>query len=267
MAWGSIGLYQSLKSRSWQKEEGEPVDPFCNSEYDNHMDLKLTWEGSSLSTGGGRRQSICRTIAAFLVTAGLGFLYTSVEARDLMVPKEQATTEYEPTEAPSLDVQRKGIPQSLFTWIKMARGYDVEWDTFGRKGWYTQDPRLKPIDPDTTVFSPDTPAVYIVFEVAPLEDPAQFAAQVFPVSADGKTDQTAIVRDSLEVPGHERYGFLELKKPSDQWPSGKYLVKIYITSLGQQPFHAVNQVGTMHFAVTDRPSSGAAPQLPDSTVR
>ena len=48
---------------------------------------------------------------------------------------------------------------------------------------------------------------------------------------------------------------------------GKYLVKIDITSLGQQPFHAVNQVGTMHFTVTDRPNSGAAPQLPDSTVR
>ena len=103
--------------------------------------------------------------------------------------------------------------------------------------------------------------------MAPLDDPAQFAAQVFPVSADGKPAETAIVRDSLEVPGHERYGFLELKKPVDQWPMGKYLVKIYITSLGQQPFHAVNQVGTMHFTVTDRPNSGAAPQLPDSTVR
>jgi hypothetical protein len=184
-----------------------------------------------------------------------------------MVPKEQATTEYEPTETPSLDVQRKGVPQSLFTWIKMARGYDVEWDTFGRKGWYTQDPRLKPVAPDTTVFSTDTPAVYIVFEVAPLEDPAQFGAQVFPVDAEGKTEETVIVRDSLEVPGHERYGFLELKKPSDRWPQGKYLVKIYITSLGQQPFHAVNQVGTMHFTVTDQPAPAASPGSPDSKTR
>lgn len=243
------------------------VDPSRNSEYDNTMDLKISCSRANRSVGGGCSRSACRLMSALLVTVGLGFSYQWVEARDLMVPKEQATTEYEPTESPSLDVQRKGIPQSLFTWIKMARGYDVEWDTFGRKGWYTQDPRLKPIDPDTTVFTPDAPAVYIVFEVAPLEDPAQFAAQVFPVSADGKTAETAIVRDSLEVPGHERYGFLELKKPSDQWPSGKYLVKIYITSLGQQPFHAVNQVGTMHFAVADRPSSGDAPQLPDSTIR
>ncbi len=215
----------------------------------------------------GRGRFSRRLVAALCVTASLGFSHTVVEGRDLMVPKEQATTEFEPTEMPSLDVQQKGVPQSLFTWIKMARGYDVEWDTFGRKGWYTQDPRLKPIAPGTTVFVPDTPAVYIVFEVAPLEDPAQFAAQVFPITADGKTGETVIVQDSLEVPGHERYGFLELKKPSPQWPRGKYLVKIYITSLGQQPFHAVNQVGTMRFAVIDQPPSDLTPASPDSPAR
>ncbi|MBK9996817.1 MAG: hypothetical protein WBC46_07730 [Nitrospira sp.] len=210
------------------------------------------------------RWVICRLAVMVGVMAGVGFSVAVVEGRDLMVPKEQATTEFEPTETPSMDIQEKGVPQSLFTWIKMARGYEVEWDTFGRKGWYTQDPRLKPIAPGTTLFSPDTPAVYIVFEVAPLEDPAQFAAQVFPVGADGKTGARAIVTDSLEVPGHERYGFLELKKPSEQWPQGKYLVKIYITSLGQQPFHAVNQVGTMRFTVTDQPP---APAPSDSTTR
>ena len=67
-----------------------------------------------------------------------------VDARDLVAPKEQSTTEIDPTQSPSFDEQKKGIPQSLFTWIKMAKGYDVEWDSFGRKGWYTQDPRLKP---------------------------------------------------------------------------------------------------------------------------
>ncbi|MCC6965067.1 MAG: hypothetical protein IT391_02120 [Nitrospira sp.] len=204
---------------------------------------------------------------ALCVTSILGCWQTGAESRDLMVPKEQATTEFEPTETPSLDVQQKGVPQSLFTWIKMARGYEVEWDTFGRKGWFTQDPRLKPIAPGTTVFAPDTPAVYIVFEVAPLEDPAQFAAQVFPIGPDGKTSEAVIVQDSLEVPGHERYGFLELKKPPLQWPQGKYLVKIYITSLGQQPFHAVNQVGTMRFTITDQPPSDLPPILPNVPAR
>ena len=142
------------------------------------------------------------------------------DARDLVAPKEQSTTEIDPTQSPSFDEQKKGIPQSLFTWIKMAKGYDVEWDSFGRKGWYTQDPRLKPIEP-TSVFTPDTPAIYIVFEVAPLEDPAQFGAQWFQEAIEGKLPDTPMGKDSLEVPGHERYGFLELKRKEEKWPVGK----------------------------------------------
>ncbi len=226
------------------------------------MNPMIAGPSANLSVSGGGGGVVCGLLALLCVASGLGLSAAIVEGRDLMVPKEQVTTEFEPTETPSMDVQQKGVPQSLFTWIKMARGYEVEWDTFGRKGWYTQDPRLKPIAPGTTMFLPDTPAVYIVFEVAPLEDPAQFAAQVFPVGADGKTGDRAVVTDSLEVPGHERYGFLELKKPSELWPQGTYLVKIYITSLGQQPFHAVNQVGTMRFVVTDQPPVSAPSDSP-----
>ena len=49
---------------------------------------------------------------ALCVTSILGWWQTGAEGRDLMVPKEQATTEFEPTETPSLDVQQKGVPQS-----------------------------------------------------------------------------------------------------------------------------------------------------------
>ncbi|HLZ33022.1 MAG TPA: hypothetical protein VKP13_03325 [Nitrospira sp.] len=177
------------------------------------------------------------------------------DARDLVVPKEQETTEIDPTQSPSFDNQKKGTPQSLFTWIKMAKGYDVEWDSFGRKGWYTQDPRLKPVEP-TSVFTPDQPAVYIVFESAPLEDPAQFSAQWFLEGPDGIVPNAPLGKDTLEVPGHERYGFLELKRSGEKWAVGKYLVKIFITPLGQQPFHAVNQVGTMRFSIVESIPAG-----------
>ena len=115
------------------------------------------------------------------VLAGLSVVvcvWQDVDARDLVAPKEQTTTEADSTQSPSFDEQKTGIPQSLFTWIKMAKGYEIEWDTFGRKGWYTQDPRLKPIEPGS-VFPRNIPIIYIVFESAPLEDPAQFSAQWF----------------------------------------------------------------------------------------
>ncbi|MDH5739353.1 MAG: hypothetical protein OEY77_03400 [Nitrospira sp.] len=171
-------------------------------------------------------------------------------AKDLLPPKEQESTEIGSTTSPSFDIQEKGIPQSLFTWIKMAKGFEIEWDTFGRKGWYTQDPRLKPIQP-SSIFTPEVPAIYIVFEVAPLEDPAQFAVQWYLEQSNGQLNENSLGKDVLEVPGHERYGYLELKRPGERWAVGNYLAKIYITPLGQQPFHAVNQVGTMRFTVMD----------------
>ncbi len=204
------------------------------------------------------------THALAMVLAGLSVIagmWQDVEARDLFTPKEQATTEVDPTQSPSFDEQKKGIPQSLFTWIKMAKGYDVEWDTFGRKGWYTQDPRLKPVEPGS-VFPRDIPAIYIVFESAPLEDPAQFSAQWFLEGEKGLLSSMPLGKDILEVPGHERYGFLELKKSGHAWDVGTYLVKLFITPLGQQPFHAGNQVGTMRFTIVESavPGAGMSPR-------
>lgn len=196
-----------------------------------------------------------------LVMTGLSAesLWLPAYARDLVVPKEQSATEIDPTQHPSFDEQKKGVPQSLFVWIKMAKGYDVEWDTFGRKGWYTQDPRLKPVEPAST-FPPDQAAIYIVFESAPLEDPAQFSAQWYLEGPDGKLPEVPVGKDTLEVPGHERYGFLELKRPGEKWMVGKYLVKIYITPLGQQSFHAANQVGTMRFTIAEAaPGASGSP--------
>ena len=201
-------------------------------------------------------------VAAGIFCVGMFHMQVGI-AKDLLVPKVQEQTEIGSTQSPSFDSQEKGIPQSLFTWIKIAKGFEVEWDTFGRKGWYTQDPRLKPIE-SGSAFAPEVPAIYIVFEVAPLEDPAQFAVQWYLEPPDGRLKEMPLGKDVLEVPGHERYGYLELKRSAERWAVGRYLAKIYIAPIGQQPFHAVNQVGTMRFTVTD-----AVPALPleQKTVR
>src|SRR5262245_9958625 len=203
-----------------------------------------------------RKEVLVRVIASLSLVV---CVWQDVEARDLFSPKEQATTEVDPTQSPSFDQQQKGVPQSLFTWIKMAKGYEIEWDTFGRKGWYTQDPRLKPIEPGS-VFPRDIPAIYIVFESAPLEDPAQFSAQWFLEGENGTLSSMPLGKDTLEVPGHERYGFLELKRSGNAWHVGTYLVRLFITPLGQQSFHAANQVGTMRFTIVEVTSpAGVSP--------
>lgn len=179
-------------------------------------------------------------------------------AVDLMAPKEQQQTEVDINKLREFDNQQKGVPQSLFAWIKMAKGYEIEWDSFGRQGWYTQDPRFKAIEP-TSTFPPTSDPVYIVFESAPVEDPIQYSAQWFLLDEQGKPADIPVGRDILEQPGHSRYGFLELKPAKGAWASGQYLVKIYIAPLGQQPFHGGNQVGTMRFTILDHDPAPAAP--------
>lgn len=192
----------------------------------------------------------------------IGMFHTqAVLGKELLVPRVQENTAAEPIQNQSFDDQEQGTPQSLFTWIKIGKGFEVEWDTFGRKGWYTQDPRLKPIEPGS-VFSADIPAIYIIFEVAPLEDPAQFAVQWYLEQPERQLNETPIGKDVLEVPGHERYGYLELKRSGERWVPGTYVAKIYIAPLGQQPFHAVNQVGRMHFTVVDAVSADSFEKNP-----
>lgn len=213
------------------------------------MEPACIYKACSTVVPSGRVRSVWVQLLGGSLVAGLLGL-PPVEAKDLLPQKEQETTEIGATQSPSFDDQKKGIPQSLFTWIKIAKGYDVEWDSFGRKGWYTQDPRLKPVEP-TSVFHPDTPAIYFVFESAPIEDPTQFSTQWFLEGEGGVLPATPMGKDTLELPGYERYGFLELKRPGDKWPVGRYLAKLYIAPAGQQPFHAVNQVGTLRFTISE----------------
>ena len=125
------------------------IDPLLISRYHHGTSRQRLMMAPMIETRSIGNQLLASVFAGLSVVV---CVWQEVEARDLFAPKEQATTEADPTQSPSFDEQKKGIPQSLFTWIKMAKGYDVEWDTFGRKGWYTQDPRLKPIEPGS-VFS------------------------------------------------------------------------------------------------------------------
>ncbi len=203
------------------------------------------------------REPVC--VAAVLLLVWLCLPVALAGVRDPMAPREQHETAVDEGQLPEFDAQRRNVPQSLFAWIVMAKGYEVEWDSFGRKGWYTQDPKIKPVEPGTSVFPADTAAIYIVFEVPPLEDPATFAAQWYLLDEQGKPAGVPAGKDSLFVPWHEKQGFLELKRPSQEWAVGRYLVKLYITPEGQQPFHAANLVGTMRFTITAASSPPASP--------
>ena len=142
-------------------------------------------------------------------------------------------------------------PQGVFTWITMARGYDTPWDSLGRPGWMTTgDAYVEPVDPGVSEFSPDTQMFYIVFEGQPLDAPGQFAAAWFEMN-DGQVNSHApIGKDVIELEMNQRSGYFQISKPADGWKPGKYQVKIYYGSPGQE-LHAANVIGTMEFTIKD----------------
>ena len=142
-------------------------------------------------------------------------------------------------------------PQGVFTWITMARGYDTPWDSLGRPGWMTTgDAYVEPVDPGVSEFSPDTQIFYIVFEGQPLDAPGQFAAAWFEMN-DGQVNSHApIGKDVIELEMNQKSGFFQISKPADGWKPGKYQVKIYYGSPGQE-LHAANVIGTMEFTIKD----------------
>lgn len=140
-------------------------------------------------------------------------------------------------------------PQGVFSWITMARGYETPWDSIGRPGWMTiQDAYVKPVDPGTSEFPADTETFYIVFEGQPLDAPGQFAAAWYELQ-DGKVaSNTPVGKDIIELEMNQRFGYFLISKPAEGWKKGKYQVKIYYGSPGQD-LHATNIIGTMEFTI------------------
>ena len=141
-------------------------------------------------------------------------------------------------------------PQSSFKWIAMATGYETPWDSMGRSGWMTDDAYVNPVDPGTSEFPKETEAIYIVFAVSPLDAPSQYRAAWY-FLPDGKTranepDGT----DALFLEMNEKAGYLEIYQPEGGWKIGKYLVRLFFESPGQELYDP-NVVGTMEFTITE----------------
>jgi len=142
-------------------------------------------------------------------------------------------------------------PQGVFSWITMARGYDTPWDSLGRPGWMTTgDAYVEPVDPGVSEFSSDTQIFYIVFEAQPLDAPGQFAAAWFDMNDGQVTSNAPIGKDVIELEMNQRSGYFQLSQPAEGWKPGKFQVKIFYGSPGQE-LHAANVIGTMEFTIKD----------------
>ncbi len=184
-----------------------------------------------------------------LVLAGTMTFLAESEARDMLVPKEQEVTQFGEIDVAPLDQVNWTRPQSIFKWIAMACGWEVPQDLQGRPGWFGA-PRISPKVPAVSEFPPEQAAVYIVYEIPSLSEPMQMNADWYVVGEQGKPASTRLGQDGLFMDMNEPYGYLEVRQPEDGWSLGEYVVNIYVSSPGQQ-LHALSQVGTMKFTISN----------------
>lgn len=181
---------------------------------------------------------------------------SSWAAREMLPQKEQQVTQFGEVEIPALDQQNWKRPQNMFAWITMACNWRVPDDSFGRPGWFT-NARILPVNPGISEFPPDQLAIYLVYEIPSLDAPMQMNANWYALDNNGKPVGEAIGQDAQFMDMNEGYGYLEIRPPQGGWKLGEYLVKIYISSPGQQ-IHALSQVGTMRFSISDSQQAAEA---------
>jgi hypothetical protein len=114
----------------------------------------------------------------------------------------------------------------------------------------TDDAYVEPVDPGVTEFSPDTPEIFIVFEGQPLDAPGQFAAAWYPLAEGKVLGDKPLGKDVLELEMNQRYGYFILSPQNQKWEIGRYLVKVYYGSPGQD-LHDTNIVGTLEFTIKE----------------
>ena len=198
------------------------------------------------------RSRTLRTAVGLLVvcSVGIGLVLPSAWAlRELLPQKEQEVTQFGDLDIPPLDQKNWKRPQNMFSWITMACNWRVPDESYGRPGWFT-NARILPVNPGVSEFPTTQQALYVVFEIPSLDAPMQMNADWFSLNASGKAVGESIGKDAQLMDMNEGYGYLEIRPPRGGWQPGDYLVKIYISSPGQQ-IHALSQVGTMRFTISD----------------
>jgi hypothetical protein len=190
---------------------------------------------------------LARVMLLVYLVAGVPMI--TMAERDLLPQKQQEVTQFGDLNIQPLDQQNWKRPQSFFKWITFACGWEVPDDSLGRQGWYG-NPRIKPKVPGVSVFPLEQDVLFIVYEIPALDAPMQMNADWFYTNEGGKPVGEAVGNDAQFLDMNEAYGYFELRKPKGGWKPGQYLVKIYVSSPGQQR-HALSMAGTMQFAINN----------------
>ncbi|GJL55879.1 MAG: hypothetical protein NPIRA02_30110 [Nitrospirales bacterium] len=144
-----------------------------------------------------------------------------------------------PLQEPSgdLDDALNQPPGGLFYRIEFAKGFE---EAQGIRKGHT----IVSVEP-TTVFTPESPFVFLVFHVHQHYAPYQVIGRLYPEKVNGETSTALIEEDAIYLATEDDGGYLQFDRPGKQWPVGDYRVEIYVGF----EVNPINMMGTMRFSV------------------
>jgi hypothetical protein len=162
-------------------------------------------------------------------------------AAELPITKNSAIPDYQNRSQDVSPYDFDAPPQGLFRTITTAEGFDEELG-------FQRTHEIVPVKP-TDRFSPDTPAVFIVFHLHQHYQGFQVFGRCFPEAVAGLDPTVVIGQDAMHIALEDESGYLTLSPPQDTWKPGRYKVEIHV---GEQ-VNEMSLMGTMRFTIAAPP--------------
>lgn len=174
-------------------------------------------------------------IAAIIVVA----LSTSpaLQAAELPITKNPSIADFQNRPQDVVPYDFDAPPQGLFRTITTAEGFDEELG-------FQRTHEIVPVTP-TDRFSPDTPAVFIVFHLHQHYQGFKVFGRCFPEAVAGLDPTVVISQDAMHIALEDNSGYLTLSPPKKMWKPGRYKVEIHV---GEQ-VSEMSLMGTMRFTI------------------
>jgi hypothetical protein len=162
-----------------------------------------------------------------------------VQAEELPIIKNPSIPDFQNRVEDSKPYDFDAPPQGMFRTITLAEGFDEELG-------FRRTHEIVPVKP-TEQFRPDTPGIFIVFQLHQHYQAFQVFGRCFPEAVAGLKPETMIGQDAMYIALEDESGYLRLTPPPGGWKPGRYKVEIHA---GEQ-VNEVTLMGTMRFTVAD----------------
>lgn len=172
-----------------------------------------------------------------IVITGFFLWGQAAVAEDLPLTEDVPISEFQNRVEDAKAYDFDAPPQGMFRSIALAEDFEE------RLG-FQRTHEIVPVKP-TERFSPDVPAIFIVFSLHQHYQGFKVFARCRPEKVTDVAPETIVSEDAMHIALEDDSGYLKLPPPKDGWKPGQYKIEIHV---GEQ-VNETSLMGTMRFTI------------------